>query len=179
MRTHKPQIKPGKLFNPETLILNEFLHSELLPFEAVIDKLLKNSFPEAYEYLGANVSGTSYPKANIYQTDGNLEMVFEIAGLGKDDIKISLTDYSTFEKVFTISGKKNTHSDSNSNKIWFLKELKHSSFERKFIINNKESNYMFDDISASFDNGVLRVVIPKYNKKMDEEQPITKYIDIK
>lgn len=169
--------KFGKLLNPEAMLIQELFHSDLLPLENVFDKMLRASFPDIYKEMGLDITSGAYPKANIYETNESLEMVFELAGLNKSDIKIALTDYDHAAKVLTLSGKKSSaNEESNVNKSWYLRELKHSSFERKFII--KDINkYDFELLSASFNDGILTITIPKYTTSSGERNN-TKIIEI-
>lgn len=178
MQTNKVQTsqKYNKVLNPEALLMQEWHHSDLLPLESVFDKLLRSSFPDMFK-MGIDVTGNAYPKGNIYETDTSLEMMFELAGLAKEDIKIAVTDYDAVAKVVTLSGKKSySNEENNSNKSWFLRELKHSNFERKFII-REIHKYDFDNLNASFKDGVLLITIPKKDPRKSEG-PATKFIEI-
>ena len=71
--------------------------------------------------------------------------------LNKDALNIDIED-----GILSISGDKHQLDDDNVRYI--RKELKHSSFRRSFQLGDLLDT---DNISANFEDGVLRIEIPK------------------
>ncbi len=87
-----------------------------------------------------------------------------LPGVKKEDINIEVeNDY------LTISGERNSFSSSDQNKT-HVSEFRYGKFERKIMLpKNAESN----KIEAKFENGLLRVAVPK------REEAKAKSIEIK
>ena len=155
---------------PSTLWNDPFL-----PTDRLFDNLISNAFPEFRKTFGIDaIQKASYPKVNILETDTEIRFVAEIAGLTKDDVTISVKDNEDNTKTLTISGKKEAEK-KDDNVRYLLRELKHSYFERTFVINNHDQ-YDFDKVSAKHENGVLTLSIPKLEVKKVENK--VKYIKV-
>jgi len=148
-----------------------------LPNDRLFDNMFSKAFPEFSKTFGIDaIQKASYPKVNILETDDEIRVIAEIAGLTKDEVSITVKEtdnYSPFStnanyggKVLTISGKKEFEKKDDNVK-YIIRELKHSYFERSFVI-NKSSDYNFDEISAKHENGVLTISIPKMVVKKTE-----------
>ncbi len=134
-----------KITVPSLINRDEFF----TPFSYALD----NYFDEAFPSLGARFfSKGSYPKVDVSENDTSLEIVAEIPGLNKDQVKVELHD-----GVLSISGEKKEEVE-NKKKNYIHKELKHSSFYRSFVVgeNVNETN-----VDAKFENGVLTINLPK------------------
>lgn len=143
---------------------NSFVDS----FEPLFDQVIAKSFPTFSDEFGIDFfSKSSYPKVDIVDYKDKIQITAEIPGLSKKDIDIEVKD-----KVLTISGKKATDTSTTSEAVFLYKELKHSSFRRAFTIGE---NLKSDDITAKFENGILRIAIPKIEKV----EEVVQKIDIK
>jgi HSP20 family protein len=162
---------------PSTLWNDPFL-----PTDRLFDNLISTAFPEFRKTFGIDaIQKASYPKVNILETDTEIRFVAEIAGLTKDEVTISIKDqdylnsnYDSDVKILTIAGKKEAEK-KDDNTRYILRELKHSYFERTFVINNHDQ-YDFDKVSAKHENGVLTLSIPKLEVKKVENK--VKYIKV-
>lgn len=127
--------------------------------DSIFDQLMANSFPAFTDAFGVDFFNKSaYPKCNIVDYTDKLQIVAEIAGLTKADINIEFKD-----DVLTISGGKR-FDEINLNKTGTVvhQELKHSSFKRSFMLSDK---FDTEKISASFDNGLLFIDLPKKTRE--------------
>lgn len=146
-----------------------------LPMDRLFDNMFSRAFPEFSKTFGIDaISKASYPKVNIIETDSEIKFVAEVAGLSKDEVKIAIKDNEDNTKTLTISGKKESEQKNDSEK-YILRELKHSYFERSFVINNY-TEYNFDEVSAKHDNGVLTLSIPKL--KVVKKENKVKYVTV-
>jgi len=108
------------------------------------------------------------PTSKISEDDNNYTVTVEIPGVNKDDVSISIDD----NNILSISGEKKEEK-SKSNESVHYSEISYGSFERKVPLSNKNIN--IGNIEAVWNNGVLKIIIPK-NK---EEKPPNKKIEIK
>ena len=122
-----------------------------LGFRNFVDKFFNDDF-----YGGSSVSSFS-PNVDIAETDKSFEIDFHLPGLKKDDIKIDLNDGR-----LSVSGErkfKNEKSEKNYKSV----ESYYGTFNRSFQL---PENIDADKVSAAFEDGVLKVVVPKDEKKL-------------
>lgn len=89
------------------------------------------------------------PKANILEKDEQYEIEVAAPGLKKKDIQISVED-----DVLTIKSEENKDEEVE----FTMKEFDRGNIERSFYL-PEEINQ--EDISASFENGILTIALPK------------------
>jgi HSP20 family protein len=106
------------------------------------------------------------PLANILEHPDSFELDLAAPGLKKDDFKIHLE-----QNVLTISSEK-TDEKEEETKNYTRKEFHYSSFSRSFTLPRTVD---LDKIKADYDNGVLKVMLPK---KEDARVDIKKEIKI-
>lgn len=89
---------------------------------------------------------------DIYHTDKEIVLLAPIAGVTKEDVKISIT-----EDVLVIRGeRKSTEEVPEEN--YYTKECFWGDFSRSVVLPLEADT---KEISASFDNNVLEIRIPK------------------
>lgn len=103
-------------------------------------------------------------KTDIKETDKEYTLLMDVPGLTKKDIKISLD-----QKYLTVTATSDQESQEGTKYI--RKERFYGTSTRSFYVGDIEQK----DIKASFENGLLIIVIPKKNYQKAEEK---KYIDI-
>ena len=81
------------------------------------------------------------------------------------DIQIDDNDY------LTITAEKSSSNEENDEKNYIRKERTYGRYQRSFYVGNIDKN----GIEASFENGILKVVMPK----KEEEKILTQKIEIK
>ena len=134
---------------------NLFKHREefVSSFDKLFDSLVKNSYPELTKSFGVDFfEKSSYPKMNVAVVDEGVEIVAEIPGLTKEDVKIKFID-----NVLTISGDKKETFNSDEHKTYIMKELKQSSFSRSLRFHQAIKS---EKIDATFKDGVLTIFAP-------------------
>ncbi|MEO8933751.1 MAG: Hsp20/alpha crystallin family protein [Xanthomarina sp.] len=100
----------------------------------------------------------SVPAVNLVESDNSYEIHMAAPGLKKEDFKISLEN-----KVLTISSEKSTESEEVEDKFT-RKEYSYSSFSRSFTL---PENTDIEGIEAKYENGELRLNLPKKEKTTD------------
>ena len=100
---------------------------------------------------------------DIYEKDGKYFVEASVAGFNKDEIKVEAEDGSI---VISAEKKEDSKEESKDKKYLRRERHFHSKVERAFYLGDIDE----DSIKASFDNGVLKVEVPKKqiesNKKL-------------
>lgn len=138
---------------------SEFITS----FDKLFDRMMNDNFPSFTRDFGVDFFGkSSYPKVDVIDTKYSVEIHAEIPGLNREDVEIKVENGN----VLTIRGENKNKETSSEGRTYLYKELKHSSFVRKFALGE---NLSPRDIEAKFSNGILEIVIPKIQKKEEDD----------
>jgi HSP20 family protein len=128
-------------------------------FDKLFDQMMNDSFPTFTRDYGVEFFGKSaFPKVNVLDTTDSIEIHAEIPGLSKEEVEIKLEPGN----ILFIKGEKKPEETADKAKTYIIRELKHSSFVRRFILGE---NLNPKDMKAKFVNGVLEITIPKKEKK--------------
>lgn len=125
-----------------------------------------NNFGRNLPVWGEARGGMMPVKFNVAETDKTVEVTAEIPGVDAKDIEVQLR-----EDVLTIKGEKKAEKDEKQ-KDYHLVERSYGMFERSFTL---PAEVEAGKVEASFDKGILKVVLPK----APEAQSKTKKIDVK
>jgi len=141
----------------------------LTPFSSVFDEFFNESFPSLFKGFGDDFfeKGT-YPKADVFDGEDKITIEAEVPGLTKEQISVEVDN-----GVLRLKGTKQDVVDTTSKKI-VHKELKRSSFCRSFVIGENVDQSKLD---AKFENGVLKISLPK--KVPDKKREEIRKIEIK
>lgn len=104
---------------------------------------------------------------NLRETDKTYEMSLIAPGLQKEDFKLNVTD-----DLLTISYEQKQENEQKQDEGWLRKEYKMQSFSRSFTLDDSVDT---NNITASYDNGVLHLSLPK----KESARRISKSIEIK
>ena len=99
-------------------------------------------------------TNTTIPAINVKETNDNLEVEVAAPGMDKKDFKIELDG-----NMLTISSEKRNEWQNNENEKYTRKEFSYQSFQRTFQLPKEVVDA--DKIQAKYDNGLLRLTIPK------------------
>ena len=108
-----------------------------------------------YDWSNQNFSltNTTIPSVNIKETENEFEVDMAAPGMAKDDFRIELNN-----SVLTISSEKQSDNRTNDGKNITRREFSYQSFSRSFTL---PAIVETDKISAKYENGILRLNIPK------------------
>ncbi len=122
---------------------------------------IRASFPGIFdaEIFGRDLSN-NVPAVNISENDKTWSIEVSAAGFKKEDFKIKLEN-----DTLTI-GAEHKQEENLEEKNYRRREFKQSSFSRSFRLAKENVNE--DGISASYENGILNVTIPKKEKEEKE-----------
>jgi HSP20 family protein len=140
----------------------------ITPFDSLLSELFNDNFAPLKQAFGEDffVKG-SYPKVNVVDTDTSVVIEAAVPGMAKEDISLEIK-----EDVLTISGKSNQDAE-HAGGSFVRREIKRTRFERSFALSD---NLDRENIVASCDNGVLKMVLPKISP--EERAPQSQYIEI-
>jgi HSP20 family protein len=99
----------------------------------------------------------SYPKLDMTNTKDKYILKFELAGMDKNDINLSIND----DKILTIQGEKKYKKEDKSDK--FVKQESYYGKFKRVVTLPKDAN--INKIKSKFKNGILEVTIDKLKSK--------------
>ena len=105
-------------------------------------------------------------KCDIYEKGGDYHIEMDIPGFNKDEISVETKDGYLIIKA----EKKNEVNEEDKDKNYIRRERTYGKYERSFYLGDLDE----DKIDASFENGMLKLVVPK-----KEEVETKKVIEIK
>lgn len=131
--------------------------------QSLFDELF-NQFPA---HWGRNWKDNSfhYPPVNIHETNEAYHLELSVPGLAKEDFQLKVE-----EGLLTISFEQKEEKKSEDYKT-VRREFSQRSFKRSFTLNEQSD---VDNIQAKYENGVLKVLVPK----KEQAKPAVKSIDI-
>lgn len=105
-------------------------------------------------------------KCDIYEKGGDYHIEMDIPGFEKKDISVETKDgYLTIK-----AEKSNEAEEQDQDKNYIRRERSYGKYERSFYLGDLDG----DKVEAEFQNGMLKVVVPK-----KEEIETKKVIEIK
>lgn len=119
---------------------------------------------------GVNVDfGNGFnPRVDINEDSKNVYLYFELPGLKKEDVKITINDENTLMvKGTKVGPDKNSETDKRT---YIRLERKYGEFNRSFLM---PDNINHNSIEAKFDNGVLNITLAKIEPEKPREVEIT------
>jgi HSP20 family protein len=103
--------------------------------------------------------------AEVYETDNEIRFVIEVPGLRPDDIHVTVEN-----NILTVSGEKKAEREEGQAKgEYHLFERRYGRFERSFALPRSVES---ENINASYDNGLLTVVLPKTEAAKPRRIPV-------
>lgn len=100
-------------------------------------------------------------KCDIYEENNNYHIEVDIPGFDKKDISVEVKDgYLTISAV-----KNNVVEDKDSKRNYIRRERVYGKYERSFYVGDLDE----DKINAEFNNGMLKIVVPKKEKQENKK----------
>lgn len=140
---------------------------DMTPFRRNRDLSKEDYFDQLFNFFNddffspMNFSDNSF-RADIKETENEYVIEADLPGIKKEDIDI---DY--MNNYLTISAKRN-ESVEEKHDNYVRRERRSGDFKRSFYVDNVND----DNIEASFNNGVLQLVLPKKNKGNENKRKI-------
>ena len=121
---------------------------EFASFSSMFDDLFGRDYNKGLK------TGTTVPAVNLREDDKSYQIEMAAPGLKKEDFKIDL-----HENIITISSQKQTENEvKDEQQHYTRREFSFTSFSRSF---NVPENTNLEGVSASYENGVLSISLPK------------------
>jgi HSP20 family protein len=104
------------------------------------------------------------PVVDVVETDTILELYAELPGMSRDDIHIEIMD-----GLITLKGEKKNEKEEKTGdyRLW---ERSYGAFERSFSLPRSIDTKA---VKAEFENGVLKITLPKTTPSMGKKVEIT------
>lgn len=144
------------------------VHTNWLP------NLMENMFLEAKLNAKNNYETFSNPKVNIQENLTNFVIDIAVPGLKKDSLSIEIEEDTL--KIASLDNKEEPRNEKEEKEIengliFNRKEFNYGNFKKTFKI---PENIKIDDVFANYENGVLRISLPK----MEEKKALKKMVEI-
>ena len=118
-------------------------------------------FDDMFEGFMPKLQDTNYMKTDVYEKDGYYHLDVELPGYDKSDINMTISDGN-----LVISAKHETSDEEKDAKGNLIRsERMFGSCSRSFYVGE---NIKAEDINATFNNGVLNIVLPSKEQKAIE-----------
>ncbi|MBP1890362.1 HSP20 family protein [Clostridium moniliforme] len=140
---------------------------DMIPFEKnnlsrrdeLFSSLLKNFFDDN-SLASMDLQGSF--KVDLKETDKDYLVEAELPGVNKKDINVDI------DNNYLVINAKRDESVEENKENYVRRERHYGEFKRSFYIDNVDQ----DKISASFENGVLKVTLPKLVKDNSNKRKI-------
>ena len=135
--------------------------------ENLFDDWMDFSFPDIDKALYGK-RANNVMKTDVKETESGYEVDIDLPGFKKDEVSASLEN-----GYLTISAAKGLDKDEQDKKGKYIRKERYAgSMSRSFYVGEGVDQ---NDIHAKFEDGILRLSVPKENKKAVEQN---KYIAI-
>lgn len=135
--------------------------------ENLFDDWMDFSFPTFDRAFYGNGS-RNMMKTDVKETDQGYELGIELPGYQKEDVKAQLKD-----GYLTVQAAKSVNNDEKNEEGAYIRRERYAgTMSRSFYVGD---NVTEADIQAKFENGILKLSVPKKEAKKVEEN---KYITI-
>ncbi len=112
------------------------------------------------DFWNEEESKSLMPAVDIIEKEDDFCIKVEIPGVDKKDVKITVQD-----DVLTIKGEKKKEEEKKGENYYRVERC-YGTFQRSFTL---PSSVASDKIDASYDNGVLTIMIPKLEEAKPKE----------
>lgn len=131
-------------------------------FDQVMNHFFGESNPAARVSRETESTGTLAPAWEVIENDSEFKVVLDLPGFAPEDVSVELK-----KDLLTVTGQRNETKSEEKNHV-HVRERKFGKFERVLAFREPVEN---DNVSASLDNGVLTILVPKakesQSKKID------------
>lgn len=136
--------------------------------ESLFDDLMDFRFPTEEEFFGKRnplfgKHGKNLMKTDIREKDGSYELDIDLPGFKKNEVKAKLEN-----GFLTISAEKGLDRDQKDNEGRFIRQERYAgAMSRSFYVGDSVKQ---EDITAKFEDGILRLSVPKQEMKKLENK---------
>ena len=135
--------------------------------ENLFDDWMDFSFP-SFDRAFYESNTRNMMKTDVKETDQGYELDIELPGYKKEDVRAQLKD-----GYLTVQAAKNMNNDEKNEQGAYIRRERYAgTMSRSFYVGD---NVTEEDIHAKFEDGILKLSVPKKEAKKVEEN---KYITI-
>ena len=135
--------------------------------ENLFDDWMDFSFP-SFDRAFYESNTRNMMKTDVKETDQGYELDIELPGYKKEDVRAQLKD-----GYLTVQAAKNMNNDEKNEQGAYIRRERYAgTMSRSFYVGD---NVTEEDIHAKFEDGILKLSVPKKGAKKVEEN---KYITI-
>ena len=120
-----------------------------------LDSFFESNFP-AFRLL-PEMGGENLPSVDITESDKHYVLKADFPGIKKEDIHITLDN-----NTLTLNAERHEESEQKEEGRVVRRERRYGSYSRSFTLGDEIDE---DGIEASYDNGVLKLTLPKSGKQ--------------
>lgn len=158
-----PMSRNGK--NQPSSIFDEDGRNAFLSLHRNVNRIFDDvfrSYDRSLSSFGAFPGlNNGWPNVEVSETDSDIKVTAEIAGLDEKDVEVLLKD-----GVLTLKGEKRSETEDEDKQF---SERFYGRFERRIPLGTDIDE---DKVEASFKNGLLSVVLPKSEKAVSQVKRI-------
>ncbi|MEE1243214.1 Hsp20/alpha crystallin family protein [Frisingicoccus sp.] len=126
--------------------------------ESLIDNFFDGFVSPAKQVVRYNTPTTNVMKTDIKDTEGGYELDIELPGYKKEDVSAELK-----EGYLTVSAStKSDHDQKDEHGKYIRRERYYGNCSRSFYVGDAITQ---EDIKARFENGILKLYVPKKEEK--------------
>lgn len=105
-------------------------------------------------------SNNNSMKCDVYEKDDAYNIEVDVPGFKKEDINIDVDN-----GYLTVKASKH-FDETEKGKNYICRERRYGKFERSFYLGDLKT----DDVEASFENGTLKIKVPKVEDSKDKKR---------
>lgn len=121
---------------------------------------VEQAFPNLFPRFAFVDRTNEYPYVNVAEYKDEIQVVTEIPGIPKENVRLQLHD-----GMLTISGDRKAPEDAKDSQ-WLRQEISYGSFSRTIQLPERVEA---EKVTAEYQNGVLRVTLPKHEAAKPKE----------
>jgi HSP20 family protein len=140
-----------------------------VPASQSLGKLVDTLFNTTLADVIGNDFTVTHPSVNVTDNENHFVMELAAPGLEKSDFNIAVENDN-----LVISVEKKSEKEQTEKGKFTRREFNYSAFKRSFFLDEQINR---EGISASYENGVLRITLPKKDETW--KKPSAKTIEIK
>ena len=126
--------------------------NDMFNFRRPLSRVFDDFFPQNTTTKDGSLTWGWNPVVDIYDNENSIVFKAELPGVSKKDIEIDIKD-----RVLTLKGERSADNEVNEDN-YYRRERTYGRFERSFTL---PANVDSDKIKADYNDGVLKIEVPK------------------
>jgi len=101
------------------------------------------------------------PQCDIVQRENEYQINFDVPGVRKEDVKVTLTENRNGQKLLTVSGeRKDERTQEDKDRGYMSRRSMYGKFSRTLTLPD-HTDARPEKLGAKYENGVLKVIVPR------------------